>query len=217
MEYKIIGDDGNEYGPADESKLKRWAADGRVGALTLVWRSDTGRWAHAENYDELKGCLAEPGAGALPVSSSIPAPANMSSAGCSPAQVVYQQSESAAPVPPDHAPPQAPVPAVVPVPQYRMQGRSSTILAMGLISLIGSALFSCACVGFVIGPALGIPAWIMGAGDLGRINAGLISPHERPQTRTGMIFGILGTFLGPILAAVSSVLALGTMFVKFFE
>jgi hypothetical protein len=207
MEYKIIGDDGHEYGPVDESKLKSWAVEGRVGALTLVWRSDTGRWAHAENYDELKGCLAAPGEGALPVSKSIPAPANMSSAGYSPSYTSM----------PDPVPSPAPVVAAAPVPQYRMQGRSSTILAMGLISLIGSALFSCACVGFVIGPALGIPAWIMGAGDLRRMNDGLISPHERPQTRAGMIFGILGTFLGPILAAVSWVVALGTMFTRFFE
>jgi hypothetical protein len=47
----------------------------------------------------------------------------------------------------------------------------------------------------------------MGAGDLRRIAMGQIAPSEARNTRAGMILGIIGTFIGPVVAAVASVAA----------
>ncbi|HEV7927784.1 MAG TPA: RDD family protein [Verrucomicrobiae bacterium] len=57
-EYKIIGGDGVEYGPATLEELRSWIRDGRVAGLTQVWRSDVAAWSPATRYAELGGELA---------------------------------------------------------------------------------------------------------------------------------------------------------------
>jgi uncharacterized RDD family membrane protein YckC len=57
-EYKIIGGDGIEYGPATLEELRSWIRDGRVAGMTQVWRSDVGAWSPATGYTELGGDLA---------------------------------------------------------------------------------------------------------------------------------------------------------------
>jgi len=57
-EYKIIGGDGLEYGPATLEELLGWIRDGRVAGLTQVWRSDVAAWSPAARYAELGGELA---------------------------------------------------------------------------------------------------------------------------------------------------------------
>src|ERR1700722_120512 len=57
-EYKIIGGDGVEYGPATLEELRSWIRDGRVAGLTQVWRSDVAAWSPAARYTELGGELA---------------------------------------------------------------------------------------------------------------------------------------------------------------
>jgi uncharacterized RDD family membrane protein YckC len=57
-EYKIIGGDGAEYGPASLDELKNWIGDGRVAASTQVWRSDLALWTPAARYAELQQALA---------------------------------------------------------------------------------------------------------------------------------------------------------------
>jgi uncharacterized RDD family membrane protein YckC len=57
-EYKIIGGDGAEYGPAPLAELKSWIRDGRVAAMTKVWRSDLLDWSAADRYTELRDELA---------------------------------------------------------------------------------------------------------------------------------------------------------------
>jgi uncharacterized RDD family membrane protein YckC len=57
-QYKIIGGDGAEYGPAPLDELKSWIRDGRVAAMTKVWRSDLSAWSPANRYTELRGDLA---------------------------------------------------------------------------------------------------------------------------------------------------------------
>jgi uncharacterized RDD family membrane protein YckC len=52
--YKIIGGDGREYGPVTLDEMKTWIADGRVGAMTTVWRSDLERWAPALHFAEFQ-------------------------------------------------------------------------------------------------------------------------------------------------------------------
>lgn len=58
VEYKIIGGDGVEYGPALLEELKGWVREGRVAGMTPVWRSDLQRWSPAERYAELGAELA---------------------------------------------------------------------------------------------------------------------------------------------------------------
>jgi uncharacterized RDD family membrane protein YckC len=57
-EYKIIGGDGAEYGPASLDELKSWIGDGRVAGFTQVWRSDQALWTPAARYAELQQALA---------------------------------------------------------------------------------------------------------------------------------------------------------------
>jgi uncharacterized RDD family membrane protein YckC len=57
-QYKIIGGDGAEYGPAPLAELKDWIRDGRVAAMTKVWRSDLSIWSPADRYTELHEELA---------------------------------------------------------------------------------------------------------------------------------------------------------------
>jgi len=57
-QYKIIGGDGAEYGPAPLAELKSWIRDGRVAAMTKVWRSDLSIWSSADRYTELHDDLA---------------------------------------------------------------------------------------------------------------------------------------------------------------
>ena len=53
IQYKIIGGDDAEYGPASLTELKSWIRDGRVAAMTKVWRSDLSIWSPADRYTEL--------------------------------------------------------------------------------------------------------------------------------------------------------------------
>ena len=51
--YTILGGDGNQYGPVTAEQFREWARDGRVGAQTQVWRSDTPAWCAAAALPEL--------------------------------------------------------------------------------------------------------------------------------------------------------------------
>jgi hypothetical protein len=68
----------------------------------------------------------------------------------------------------------------------------------------------------VICAPLGIAAWIMGKGDLAKIDAGLMDPSGRGTTQAGMVLGIIGTVLlvlqviGGILIVAGMVLVAGT-------
>jgi uncharacterized RDD family membrane protein YckC len=59
IEYKIIGGDGAEYGPAALEEIKSWIRDGRVAGSTQVWRSDTSAWSSADRYSELQRDLTD--------------------------------------------------------------------------------------------------------------------------------------------------------------
>lgn len=60
--------------------------------------------------------------------------------------------------------------------------RSAIVLVLGVLSLIICA-------------PLGIAAWVMGAGDLREMDAGLRVADGRSTTKAGMICGIIGTVL----------------------
>jgi len=58
-DYKIIGGDGREYGPATLEEIRQWCADGRVAPGTPVWRGDEERWLVAAAREELRWDLPQ--------------------------------------------------------------------------------------------------------------------------------------------------------------
>ena len=69
------------------------------------------------------------------------------------------------------------------------QGRAQLILGLGIASLV-----LCYC-GWILGPV----AWILGSGDLKRINAGEIDEAARKNTQLGVYLGMGGTALGALI------------------
>src|SRR6266404_3025435 len=51
--YKIIGADKKEYGPVTEEILRRWLAEGRVNAQTLLQAEGTAEWKPLSSFPEL--------------------------------------------------------------------------------------------------------------------------------------------------------------------
>jgi predicted Zn finger-like uncharacterized protein len=78
--------------------------------------------------------------------------------------------------------------------------RGVLILVLGIISIISSPIpLCCGLFGIpfsVISVALGLTAWIMGQGDLAKMNRHAMDPEGRGLTQGGWICGIIGTVLG---------------------
>jgi hypothetical protein len=66
--YKMIGSDGQQYGPITLEQIKDWVREGRVTAATQVLRSDINSWLPASQYTEL--ALAQ----SLPMPTGAPTP-----------------------------------------------------------------------------------------------------------------------------------------------
>src|SRR5262249_29114936 len=64
--------------------------------------------------------------------------------------------------------------------------RGTLILILGILSLVCCGLFT------------GIPAWIMGGGDLKEMRAGRMDPSGETLTKVGWILGIVGTVLSAV-------------------
>src|SRR5580658_7379974 len=75
IQYKIIGGDDTEYGPASLAELKSWIRDGRVAAMTKVWRSDLSMWSPADRYTELFDELAHLNASVAAAADRVAPPA----------------------------------------------------------------------------------------------------------------------------------------------
>ncbi len=72
--------------------------------------------------------------------------------------------------------------------------RGILVLILGILSLVGCSFFT------------GIPAWIMGKGDLRQIDAGQMQPDGRTLTQIGMILGIIS-----VVMAVLGIMIWGVM------
>lgn len=59
--YKIIGADGNEYGPVSIDQVRRWIAEGRADAQTKV-QIEGGEWKPLSEFSEFEADLAAKGA-----------------------------------------------------------------------------------------------------------------------------------------------------------
>jgi hypothetical protein len=53
LTYKILGGDGNQYGPVTAEQFRAWVQEGRVGGDTQVLRSDAPTWVAAAMLPEL--------------------------------------------------------------------------------------------------------------------------------------------------------------------
>jgi TM2 domain-containing membrane protein YozV len=58
--YKIIGADGQQYGPANLEQLRRWLAENRLRADTLVQAEGSTEWKPLSSYPELMAELKPP-------------------------------------------------------------------------------------------------------------------------------------------------------------
>lgn len=63
--YKIIGDDGQEYGPATAEQIKKWIAEKRVECDTPVFVAGAADWVFASKLPEFASFF--PGAAMTPV------------------------------------------------------------------------------------------------------------------------------------------------------
>ena len=63
--YKIVGADGQPYGPVNAEQIKRWIAEGRARSETLVQAEGTAEWKPLATFAELIG-------GTPPPISSVP-------------------------------------------------------------------------------------------------------------------------------------------------
>jgi TM2 domain-containing membrane protein YozV len=53
--YKVIGTDGQQYGPVNAEHLKRWIAEGRINAQTLIQFEGAVEWKPLSAFPELAG------------------------------------------------------------------------------------------------------------------------------------------------------------------
>jgi TM2 domain-containing membrane protein YozV len=58
--YKIIGADGQQYGPASAGELRRWLAENRVNARTLIQPEGAADWKPLSSIPELMADLKPP-------------------------------------------------------------------------------------------------------------------------------------------------------------
>jgi hypothetical protein len=58
--YRIVGEDGKEYGPVSLEEIKRWLIEGRVNADTMVMPEGGTRWQKLKEYPELSGPAGQP-------------------------------------------------------------------------------------------------------------------------------------------------------------
>jgi hypothetical protein len=69
--YRIIGADGNQYGPISADQLRQWIAEGRANAQTKVLAEGTTEWKPLSEFPEFFPSTSAPGPTPLPPS---PAP-----------------------------------------------------------------------------------------------------------------------------------------------
>lgn len=78
--------------------------------------------------------------------------------------------------------------------------RGTLILVLGILSLVLCGIFT------------GIPAWVMGSGDLKQMDAGTMDPSGRSLTNAGKICGMINCILTAVgIIAVIGLFGLGIL------
>ena len=75
--YYVIGANGSQYGPVDEATLKQWIAEGRVGAVSLSFKTGEAGWVPMSQRPEFAEhfATAAAAAAAAPATPAVYAPA----------------------------------------------------------------------------------------------------------------------------------------------
>jgi hypothetical protein len=60
--YKIIGADGNEYGPVSAEQLRQWMAEGRANAQTRIQAEGAADWRPLAEFPEFAPLIPRPAA-----------------------------------------------------------------------------------------------------------------------------------------------------------
>ena len=96
----------------------------------------------------------------------------------------------------------------------RMSHRGGMVLTFGILSVVGGAFslvgFCCFFfwIGLLFGIGFGIPAVVMGNGDLRRMSAGEMDSSGRGMTMGGLVCGIIGLILSLLILVVMLVVFL---------
>jgi len=69
--YKILGSDGNEYGPASAEQVKKWIAENRVEKKTPVIPEGAPDWVFLESLPEFAPAFAPPAPRPPPLAPSV--------------------------------------------------------------------------------------------------------------------------------------------------
>ena len=75
--YKIVGADGNQYGPVSLEQLRQWIAQGRIDAQTRVQEAGAREWKTAAEFPELGFTVAAQTMAGVSSLSPVSAPANV--------------------------------------------------------------------------------------------------------------------------------------------
>src|SRR4051812_46261471 len=70
--YRIIGADGNQYGPISTEQLRQWIAEGRANSQTRVLAEGTTEWKPLSEFPEFFGTATPSPSGALPPPPTMP-------------------------------------------------------------------------------------------------------------------------------------------------
>jgi hypothetical protein len=71
--YYVVGANGSQYGPVEETTLREWIAQGRVGAASLSFKSGEAQWVPMGTRPEFQDVFASMAA-APPSPGGAPAP-----------------------------------------------------------------------------------------------------------------------------------------------
>lgn len=71
--YKVIGGDLKQYGPVSEEDVRRWIADGRLNALSLVQVHGEVEWKPLSSFPEFADVLADRPTASMPPPPLTPA------------------------------------------------------------------------------------------------------------------------------------------------
>jgi hypothetical protein len=63
--YKILGSDGNEYGPVSARQIKHWIAENRVDQKTPIFPDGAADWVFLNSLPEFKAVFAPPPLGGM--------------------------------------------------------------------------------------------------------------------------------------------------------
>jgi hypothetical protein len=80
--------------------------------------------------------------------------------------------------------------------------RGGTVLTLGILGIVGAAVFAFCFPLLVVNLFLTLPAWLMGQSDLRAMKAGAMNREGRGMTLAGFILGIFGT-VGTLILFVS--------------